>query len=62
MRNETNVAEEYCWAITAGGAVMLQQISFHYVGALVSAGLPFICVCSWLFQLIPELLEYIFRL
>lgn len=41
---------------------MLQQISFHYVGALVSAALPFISVYSWLytrFRLVPELPKHI---
>jgi hypothetical protein len=32
QRIETNTAEEYCWAITGGGAVMLWAIKFQCVG------------------------------
>ena len=38
---DTKVEEEYCWAITAGGAIMLRPIRFHCVGDQVSTGLHF---------------------
>jgi hypothetical protein len=34
------VAEEYCWAITGGRAVMLRSIRLQCVGVGISAGLP----------------------
>jgi hypothetical protein len=39
-RRETKESEEYCWAITGGGAVMRRPISFHCIGVWISAGLP----------------------
>jgi hypothetical protein len=32
------MAEEYCWAITGGGALMLWPIGFHCVGVLIATG------------------------
>jgi hypothetical protein len=39
QRIETNMAEEYGWAITGGEAVMLQVIRFQCVGVWISPGL-----------------------
>jgi hypothetical protein len=36
QRIETNMAEEYCWAITGGEAVILRAIRFQCVGVCIS--------------------------
>ena len=42
QRIETNMAEEYCWAITGGEAVMLRAIRLQCVGVWISPG--FLCL------------------
>jgi hypothetical protein len=34
-RDETRVTEEYCWAITSGGALMLRSIRLRCVGLCI---------------------------
>ena len=40
-RNETNVAEEYCWAITDGGVLMLRPIFLYCVPMSACKRTPF---------------------
>jgi hypothetical protein len=30
-KSETTISEEYCWAMTGGGAITLQPARFQYV-------------------------------
>jgi hypothetical protein len=46
QRNETNMAEEYCWAITGGEAVILRAIRFQCVGVWISPGL----LCLYIYR------------
>ena len=46
QRIETNMAEEYGWAITGGEAVMLQVIRFQCVGVWISPGL----LCLYIYR------------
>ena len=47
------MAEEYCWAITGFGPVMLRPVRFRCVGDWVAPGLPckYIHVCLYAFEL-----------
>lgn len=44
QRIETNMAEEYCWAITGSEAVMLRAIRFQCAVVGISPGLLCLCI------------------